>query len=189
MAHGSGTSITGSVLESPINNEFESVDFSSVGPNDNNIIEYGPAWSPVGFYNSSTQDLVVNNGRNITLTSGVYHFRDMHLAGGSQMRIEGKVEIYVEREMRFDNGTVANISQTPDQFMIRVGEGPVNIQGGQHMHAVIYAPDASVTLANGSGFSGSIIGRTLSFDGGGGLHYDETLSENAQQTGAPQLVY
>ena len=57
------------------------------------------------------------------------------------------------------------------------------------MHAVIYAPDASIKIENGSGFFGSNIGRTLSFAEGGGLHYDETLGEDAPQTGAPELVY
>ena len=91
--------------------------------------------------------------------------------------------------MKFNNGTVANLSQVASKFKLNVGQGPVNIQGGHNLHAVIYAPDATVDVANGSGFYGSIIGKTLSFAGGGGLHYDESLSDGQQEKGDPTLVY
>ena len=188
LTPGSGTSIAGSVLNAPHTTEYDPIDFSSIGPNDNNSIERGPTWAPP-FYDSSTRDLVVNNGRHITLTSGVYHFRNMNLAGGSRLNIDGDVEIFIEGEMRFDNGTVANLGQKPNMFRLNVGQGPVNIQGGHHLHAVIYAPAAEVNIANGSGFFGSVVGRTLKIAGGGGLHYDETLGEDVEQTGAPKLVY
>ena len=185
---GSGTTISGSSISTPIPDSFPPIDFSDVGSDNNENIERGPTWAPP-FYNSDTRDLVINNGRNITLTTGVYHFRNLLLAGGSQLNIDGEVEIYIEQEMRFDNGTVANLSQTPDQFKLNVGAGPVNIQGGNQLHAVIYAPEADVKVENGSGFFGGIIGKTLSFAGGGGLHYDESLGDDLKQNATPKLVY
>ena len=124
----------------------------------------------------------------MTLQEGTYHFRDLLLAGGSTLNVNGEVKIYIEREMRFDNGTVANQTQVPSNLELQIGAGPVNIQGGHQLHAVIYAPDASVTLANGGGFFGSIIGRTLSFAGGAGAHYDQALADSAPPTGPPRLV-
>ncbi len=185
---GGGTSIAGSVLEVPIPDVFEPVDFSSVGSNNNLDIERGPVWAPP-FYNSSTRDLVVNNGRNLTLQSGTYHFRNMFLAGGSTLTIDGDVEIFIEQEMRFDNGTVANLDQRPENFRLNVGAGPVNVQGGHNLHAVIYAPEATVEVANGTGFFGSIVGRTLTFAGGGGLHFDESLIEDNREPGPSKLVF
>ena len=185
---GSGTTISGSSSSTPISDNFDAIDFSEVGADNNENIERGPTWAPP-FYDPDTQDLVINNGRSLTLTSGVYYFRNITLAGGSTLNIDGDVTVYIEQVMTFDNGTVANLSQNPDQFHLNVGEGPVNIQGGQKLHAVIYAPEADVSLANGSGFYGGIIGKTLSFAGGGGLHYDESLSSDQESSAAPKLVY
>ena len=187
---GSGTSISGSQISTPIPDEFDSIDFDSVGANDNDRIntESPPPYG-AEFYNPNTRELVIDQGKNLTLTSGTYHFSNLYLRGGSQLRIDGQVEIFIEQEMRFDNGTVANLSQTPDQFKINVGAGPVNIQGGNQLHAAIYAPDADVRVENGSGFFGGIIGKTLTFAGGGGLHYDESLGDDQQQNVPPRLVY
>ena len=97
--------------------------------------------------------------------------------------------IYIEREMRFNNGTVANQTEIPSNMQIFVGQGPVDIQGGHQLHASIYAPEADVTMANGSGFFGAIIGKTLSVAGGGGLHFDQSLAGPDTATVAPSVVY
>ena len=72
---------------------------------------------------------------------------------------------------------------------IFVGEGPVNIQGGHQLHADIYAPEADVNIANGSGFFGNIIGKTLRGAGGAGWHLDESLLDSAAANGPPGLVF
>ena len=104
------------------------------------------------------------------------------------MNVSGPVRIFIEREMRFDNGTVANLTEIPANLEINVGAGPVNIQGGHQLHAAIYAPDADVSIANGSGFFGAIIGQTLSVAGGGGLHFDQSLATDEAAGAAPALV-
>ncbi len=185
---GSNAKVSGAIIETPMGTVFEDIDFSEAFINDNYTIERGPTWAPP-FYNSSTGDLVVNNGRHITLQAGTYHFRNLHLAGGSKLNINGEVKIYVDSELRFDNGTVANLSHQPRNLELNVGDGPVNIQGGHQLHAVIYAPKSDVTIANGSGFFGSIVGKTLTFAGGGGLHFDESLVEQLPSNNRPKLVY
>lgn len=187
IAGGSGATISGTRTDSPAGLNFEPVDFSEANINDNDAIERGPTWAPP-FYNESTGDLIVDNGRNITLQAGTYIFRDLLLAGGSQLNVSGPVRIFIEREMRFDNGTVANLTEIPANLEINVGAGPVNIQGGHQLHAAIYAPDADVSIANGSGFFGAIIGQTLSVAGGGGLHFDQSLATDEAAGAAPALV-
>ena len=188
ISSGSGASISGTQSNSPAGLAFDPIDFAEANVNDNDTIERGPVWAPP-FYNSSTGDLVVNNGRHITLQAGTYRFRDLLLAGGSQLRTNGEVLIYIEREMRFDNGTVANLTQKPSNLQLFVGSGPVNIQGGHQLHASIYAPTADVSIANGSGFFGAIIGQTLSVAGGGGLHFDQSLASEEAAGSEPSLVY
>lgn len=156
--------------------------------NDNDTIARGPVWAPP-FYDESTQDLVINNGRNLTLQAGTYHFRDLLLQGGSQLIIDGEVEIFIDREMRFDNGTVANLGQLPKDFILNVNQGPVNIQGGHNLHAVIYAPEADLFIQNDGGFFGALTAKTLELGGGAQLHYDESLRDDDGASGAPRLVF
>ncbi len=184
IAPGSGATISGTIGGA------DTLDFDvkpTPSSNDNHLISAGPnPWDST--YMSPDDDLIVNYGE-LVLTSGTYHFRDMLLRGGSQLKINGDVEIFIDREMRFDNGTIANLGQVPKEFQLNVDQGPVNIQGGHKLHAVIYAPKADVKVENGSGFFGGIIGKTLTFAGGGGLHYDESLASDAEPTTPPGLVY
>lgn len=184
ISPGSGASISGS-QSGPANLTFDDVDFSEATINNNGNIERGPVWAPP-FYNEHTGDLVVNNGRSITLQDGTYHFNNADLAGGSTLNVKGEVKIYVDGSLKFNNGTVANQSQLPKNLQIFVGTGPIDIQGGHQLHAAIYAPKADVTIANGSGFFGTIVGRSLSVAGGGGLHRDESLAPTTG--GTPRLV-
>ena len=189
IAQGSGATISGTRTESPAVLDYPSVDFSQV--NDNKTSEINTESPPPygnEFYNDSTGDLIIDQGKNLTLSEGTYRFRDLFLRGGSTLSIQGEVKIYIEREMIFDNGTVANLSQVPANMQIFVGAGPVNIQGGNQLYASIYAPDADVNVANGSGFFGSIIGKTLVAAGGAGLFFDETLAVESSAGARAKLV-
>lgn len=187
IAHGSGATISGSQSSSGANRNPSPVDFNEANINDNDTIERGPTWAPE--YVTPSGDLVVNNGRVLTLDPGIYRFNNATVTGGGQLRISGEVKIYVEGKLRLDNGTDVNPSRIPADLQLLVGDGPVEIQGGNGLHGVIYAPEASVTLANGSGFFGSIVGRTLSVAGGAGLHFDESLADDQDVNSEPRLVY
>ena len=187
VSAGSGATISGSSTNQPSAGTHASIDFSSASAsNDNDTIERGPTWAPP-FYNSSSGDMVVNNGRGVTLESGTYYFRNFNLAGGSRLYIAGEVKIYVDNALTFDNGTVANYSQIPSNLQLYVGAGPVNVQGGNQLFASIYAPGADVKIANGSGFFGSIIGKSLDVQGAN-IHFDEALRTSASAGGKPALV-
>ena len=70
LAQGSGADVSGSqgTISDPY--EFDPVDFAQANVNDNNTIERGPLWAPE--FLTPDGDLVVNNGRNITLQAGTY---------------------------------------------------------------------------------------------------------------------
>ena len=190
IAGGSGATISGKQTNSPAAGNFPDVNFDEVFSNDNHKIPYGPAWANVPFFLEDTRDLIINNGRTpCRLESGVYHVRNFLLGGGCELIIDGEVTIYVEGEFRFNNGSVANLSQVPKNFTVLVGDGPINVQGGNKMHASIYAPKADATFANGAGFFGRVIAKTLNMAGGAGFHFDESLIENGLGSGSPALVY
>ena len=186
--HGQGT-VTGSVGTTPTPRSFEPVNFDEANINNNDAVPDPPRFSwPPSFVNDQG-DLIVSNGRDLTLESGVYRFRDLKVNGGGKLIIDGEVTIYVEREARLDNGTKVNPSNIPANFQILVGEGPVNIQGGNEFHGVVFAPEASVSIGNNGRVFGSIIGKSLDLQGGAHLHYDESLGVDEKSSGDPKLVY
>ena len=155
--------------------------------NDNDTIDPN---HPHGLpYLRSNNDLIVDQGRTLILEAGTYHFRDMLIKGGGRLRLNGPVEIFVDEEMRFDNGSITNTDRRPEDFVLNVGIGPVQIQGGNQIHGVIYAPDADVGVANGAELSGNITGRSLNLQGGAQLHYDESLNANTPPSEPPELVF
>ena len=188
ISQGSGAQIFGSQGPRNSSGTYDPVDFDEANINDNETIPDPPkhSWPPQ--FLSDDGDLIVSNGRNIVLESGVYRVRDLKVAGGSRFEIRGNVKIYVERELRLDNGTKANPSSIPNDLQLLVGAGPVNIQGGNELHGVIYAPQASVTIGNNGNFFGSIIGKTLTVTGGAKLHFDESLADEESSGSAPILV-
>lgn len=175
IAAGSGADISGSrsITVDPL--VFEDVDFSEAAVNDNSTIERGPTYAPP--FLTPDGDLIVDNGRDITLQSGTYLFRNLTVAGGSQLHIVPPVSIYVEGEATLDNGTEANNGGNPGDFVLNVGAGPVMVQGGHNLHGIIYAPQADVTVANDGGFFGTIVGKSLTVAGGAQLHYDRAQSD------------
>jgi len=100
-----GSTVSGQRGTRVSDQEFDPVDFNQANVNDNDRIPKPPKFSFPKTFLSSEGDLVVANGRNIHLASGVYRVRDLRVAGGSRLTIDGDVTIFVEREVSLDNGT------------------------------------------------------------------------------------
>ena len=170
--------------------EEDAVDFSqTINNNDNDTIPERPPYDWRGqYYVDNQRDFILDGGQQLTLSSGVYHFRNMTVNGGARLTIAGDVTIYIEGKMTYDNGTSANPGSIPSSLKINVGAGPVKIAGGHDLNAVIYAPQADVTVDNDGEFSGSIIGKTLVAGGRARLHYDESLATGDTSSSPPRLV-
>ncbi|HJX97288.1 MAG TPA: collagen-binding domain-containing protein [Chthoniobacterales bacterium] len=56
--------------------------------------------------------------------------------------------------------------------------GAVTIQGNSTFIAAVNAPGYDVTVSGGGDLNGSLAGNTLTFNGGGSIHYDEALATN-----------
>jgi PilX N-terminal len=83
-------------------------------------------------------------------------------------------------------GSVANASMNPAYLQIQyAGTGSINIHGGSTAAALLFAPNAGVTL-NGanSDWYGSLIASTLTLNGNGAsVHYDRRLANTVATLG------
>ena len=193
IAQGSNNSFTGSQSTSSGARAYDEIDFSPTeNNNDNDTIpergqyDYRKNQSPR--HVDGQGDFVLDGGQHLTLSPGTYHFRNMTVNGGARLSIDDDVTIYIEKKMTYDNGTSANPGAAPSSLKLFVGQGPVDIKGGHDLHAVIYAPEADVTVDNDAGVFGSIFGKTLTAGGRARLHYDESLASDDTSTSPPALV-
>ena len=115
IANGSNNKITGSQSTPSGTREVDPVDFSSTANNnDNDSIPERPPYDYRGqYYVDGQGDFILDGGQSLTLSSGVYHFRNMTVNGGARLTIAGDVTIYIEHKMTYDNGTSANLGATP----------------------------------------------------------------------------
>jgi hypothetical protein len=68
------------------------------------------------------------------------------------------------------------------------GTGTIKMNGGSGTAALIYAPNATVTMLGNSDFYGSVIGATVNDTGGAKIHYDRNLAGWAMTEGNPTMT-
>jgi Tfp pilus assembly protein PilX len=130
----------------------------------------------------------------LTLTPGVYNINSIseqgantavilapdpitHLYGTVTLNVTGSNQ---STPIDLTGNGLENPTLNPSYLQINyAGTGTVKVAGNASSAAVIYAPNASVTLTGGSDFFGAILGQTVTDAGGTAIHYDLNLSNNS----------
>lgn len=130
----------------------------------------------------------------LTLTPGVYNINSISEQGANTSvvigpdpvsHLYGQVTLNVAgvnnaTPIDLSGNGLQNPTMNPADFQINyAGSGTVKVAGNSSAAAVIYAPNASVTLTGGSDFFGAILGQTVTDAGGTAIHYDRNLSKNS----------
>jgi hypothetical protein len=152
----------------------------SASPACSNQYYAGTYSMPAGTYGNVS----FGNSDTIQLAAGVYVLNSLSVAGGTTIKMpaSGAVTIYIQgtgvtTPIDFSNGTIANAGGLPSNLQIYYGgSGAVQLGGGAAQYAVVYAPNAPVTMNNGNAVFGALVGSTFNFSGGGTVHYDQSLS-------------
>jgi hypothetical protein len=123
----------------------------------------------VFFYLTGTATLLIDNGANVNLVAG-----GASESGGGTAPTVGAY-----------NGIVIYQATSDTTAM--------SIQGGSsaYMNGAVYAPGASLTLGNGSGFTlkGGIVANTLTMNGGGTLNAVADTNEGSMAlSGSAKIV-
>ena len=140
-----------------------------------------------------------------TLSTGTYRFDSLTLRGGAVLVIDGTVSLSVDDDFvasggstivvtagsmltlshgtgRFSvtGGGIVNETQRPSQVTLRSATTRrVDFTGGVDYYGLIYAPEADFVTSGGTHFFGTVIGRSITANGQGGLHFDESLTLQA----------
>ena len=88
----------------------------------------------------------------------------------------------------FTGGSISNAGFDPAKFQIQyAGTDGIKLNGGSQAAAMVYAPNADVSLNGGNDFYGSIVAGTLKDNGGAKIHYDRHLAGEFFIVGNPMM--
>lgn len=138
---------------------------------------------PAGDYRVSAITLGGNSTLDLNGPLTLHVDGDFSLSGNSSIITSGDVTIYQNgRKLLISGGSIVNANKAPDSLVIygTAGLQAVSLSGNSDLHALVYAPTASVKLSGGQSIFGSIIGNTVDISGGSSVHYDESLGNLAR---------
>jgi len=122
-------------------------------------------------------NFTLSGGDSVSLPPGTYYFATLTLSGGSPLTITGKTLIYVTGKVDTSGGSMDNTSQIPSNLQLYPMGTTCVLSGASQTYAVIYGPTADITRSGGtSDFFGTMVGKSLTLSGGGGLHADTAVS-------------
>jgi Tfp pilus assembly protein PilX len=139
-------------------------------------------------------DISLSGHGVLTLTPGIYNINSISEQGANTAvtlgpdpttHLYGQVTLNVAgvnqtTPISLTGNGLQNPTLNPSDFQINyAGTGTIKIAGNSSAAAVVYAPNASVTLTGGSDFYGAILANTVTDAGGTAIHYDLNLSNTS----------
>ncbi len=125
--------------------------------------------------------VLFNNG-NVTFNAGTYRFKHMTCSNNSNLTVDGKVDVYVEESILFENNSILlpPIEVQGDTTNLKIyfmGETTVDLSNNVEFYGYIYAPNALVEVRNNDSVYGAIVAKEVKIWNGGAVHYDEALMD------------
>jgi hypothetical protein len=136
-------------------------------------------------------NLDIRGGSTVHLTAGTYNVNSLALSQGSRLVLDSAPVILniaggagASHAIDLSGGSISNeTGVASDLTLLYGGSRPIRIAGGSTSNAVLYAPNADVTMSGASHWFGAMVGKTYASLGGSALHYDRAVRNAIQKTG------
>jgi len=136
------------------------------------------------YVNVLTGDFSINSGQTATFLGGNYYFQNFTMADNAQLNIKAPVTIYINKTLTIKGGfTLPYNLAAMIKFRVMTNK-PVVVDGGAFFYMDLYAPKSDVTIQGKSHVFGSVVGGTLTIDGGA-VHWDEGLDTASVAASGP----
>lgn len=153
----------------------------------------GATISSSGQYSS----LILASNSFLTISGDVQLYITDTLDLNSNTRIDvlpgASLEIYVDTAMEFhSNSQINNLNNDPTKCAIYATSyytGSLTFNSNTDFYGVLYAPEASVTLNSNADTYGSIVGKDVTLDSNGSVHYDEALGAGGYGPATGDYIY
>jgi Tfp pilus assembly protein PilX len=141
-------------------------------------------------------NLTVQSGNTLVMNPGTYVFNSIVLSGNSTLQVPtGSSGVVIKiagqgttTPINLTGGVVSNPSYDASRLQfIYGGTGSVYVAGGTATSAIVYAPQADLTVTGNGDFYGAIVGGTVDVPGSSKLHYDTNLANSAVTAGNPVM--
>jgi hypothetical protein len=161
---------TGHIDPNPLGNRLDANIARAIGNNDN--FDISEAYL-TGY------DLIVPQGASVKLAAGSYYFSDMILHGGSVLKVDGDVRIFLSGGLYMDNNTqlMTHSGIPADLIIFSNATEDIVIDNANNFFGCIYAPYAKVILKNSGDFYGALWADEIISHNGTAFHYDEVIGE------------
>ena len=130
---------------------------------------------------------------DLVLNEGTYIFNTLSVVGTAKITTNGKVTIKIAGQgstspLSLLGNSITNSSYDPSNLQIIYGgTGNIALTGGTATAAIVYAPNANLTLSGNGDVYGAMLAGRMSVPGGAHIHYDTNLAARAVTYGRPVL--
>lgn len=131
--------------------------------------------------------------KDLVLNEGTYIFNTLSVVGTAKITTNGKVTIKIAGQgstspLSLLGNSITNSSYDPSNLQIIYGgTGNIALTGGTATAAIVYAPNANLTLSGNGDVYGSMLAGRMSVPGGANIYYDTNLAARAVTYGRPVL--
>ena len=109
--------------------------------------------------------------------------KSVDVSGSSQIEVTdtGSLTFYTDGDFSISGEGLVNASAIPENLII-YGTDPVpngqniTLSGNADLQAVVYTPNASLTISGGNSTSGAVVANEITMSGTTTFHYDEALA-------------
>jgi hypothetical protein len=140
--------------------------------------------------------LSLTGNKDLHLAAGTYNIDSISETGSTQLIIDSTPVILTVTGsaggdvVKLTGGGLTNTAGNYDPLSFQIvyaGTGNIKLAGGSASVGLMFAPNASYSLAGGSNWYGALIGKTLTDMGGTAIHYDRRLQKEDFIPGAWML--
>ena len=130
---------------------------------------------------------------DLVLNAGTYIFNTLSVVGTARITTNGKVTIKIAGQgstspLSLLGNSITNSSYDPSNLQIIYGgTGDIALTGGTATAAIVYAPNANLTLSGNGDVYGSMLAGRMSVPGGAHIYYDTNLAAAAVSYGRPVM--
>jgi hypothetical protein len=140
-------------------------------------------------------DVRVQAGTDLHLKAGTYIMNSISFSGNARITVDSPGTVIIKiagvdkaTPIDFTGGAITNNSYDPSTLkFIYGGTGNIKMTGGSASAALVYAPNASASIAGGSDFYGALVAKEITDMGGASIHYDRKLQTEALTAGNPMM--
>ena len=129
------------------------------------------------------------------LSAGIYVVNSLSLASQVEIVLDGPGPVIfqiagvgVATPLDMTGGSLTNATFNPTQLQfVYGGTGNVKLAGGSTSAALLYAPQATVTITGNNDFYGAVVAGKVTDMGVAAIHYDRSLQNSATTAGNPMM--